>query len=274
MKVIDITSYTNKTFKHLKALARKNYRDKQGVFIIEGVRILEHAIKIQAEIVQVILSESFYSDKSGQFFLQQLKAWYKSKQIEADVYKMSASMFKEITHTDTPQGIAAVIRTKNISLDQVKVSHNAFYVLCEELQDPGNLGTIIRTADAAGADCVLLSKGCVDVYNPKTVRASMGSLFSMPIIKVENILEASNALKQKGLKFMIGDVTATKQHFEVNMKNSVVLVVGNEAKGVSDKMLALADEKVKIPVIGSAESLNASIAAGILMYEVVRQRMM
>ncbi len=271
MHIIDITSCANRTFKQLKALARKSYRDKYGMFIIEGTRLVEHAMKTQADIIHIVISETFEEDKNGQLFLQHFNTLQKSKEIE--VYKMSAPMFKEIANTDTPQGIAAVIRTKSISLEQVQIPAEAFFVLCDELQDPGNLGTIIRTADAAGADAILLSKGCADVYNPKTVRASMGSLFSVPIIKVEDVAMVSRSLKQKGLQLVIGDITATRQHFEVDMKKSVVLVIGNEANGVSAPMIQLADEKVKIPVIGSAESLNASIAAGILMYEVVRQRM-
>lgn len=268
---IEITSRANKYYKHIKSLGTRSYREKNKQFIIEGIRLLEDAIQSGAELQALVFSSSFMQNNENKSLLD-----FIDSNVGKDVkrYQMDDKMFKEISHTETPQGILAVVTMKRLTLEDVKAKNTPFYIFCDAVQDPGNMGTIIRTADAAGVDAVILSKGCVDIYNPKTVRSTMGSLFHVPAVKIENSTDTLHMLKKKGLSVVSGHLSAAKQHFEVNMKKGVVLVVGNEANGVSDEVLKMSDEKVVIPIMGQAESLNAGIASGILMYEVVRQRIM
>jgi TrmH family RNA methyltransferase len=197
--------------------------------------------------------------------------WFLSRHI--DVYKFTDQMFKDISHTETPQGILGVVSIKQYSVDHLSGNKNApFYVFCDGVQDPGNMGTIIRTADAAGADVVILSKGCVDIYNPKTVRSTMGSMFHVPIIKAEDTVQMMHHVKKNGIHIISGHLSASTYHFDTNMKKGIMIVIGNEGNGISDEVVKLSDYLVKIPITGNAESLNAAVAAAILMYEVVRQR--
>ena len=286
--LINIVSTANKTFKHIKALGRKNYREKYKEFVIEGVRLLKEALQSHAPIKAVLVSESFLKNDQNRAFLDKLlmdvnRHRYDNQDNHTthhppptthSIYTCNDRMFKEMTHTETPQGILAVAAVQSRSLKDITEDHRPFFVYCDAVQDPGNMGTIIRTADAAGADAVIVSGGCADIYNPKTVRSTMGSLFHLPVIKVEDSRAALSDLKERGLKVIAGHLCATaKNHFEVDMKRGLVLVIGNEANGVSKPIVELSDYIVKIPILGRAESLNAGIASGILMYEIVRQRM-
>lgn len=278
--LINIVSTANKTFKHIKALGRKNYREKHKEFVIEGVRLLKEALQSHAPIKAVLVSESFLKNDQNRAFLDKLlmdvnnRPPHPPPPTPHSIYTCNDRMFKEMTHTETPQGILAVAAVQSRSLKDITEDHRPFFVYCDAVQDPGNMGTIIRTADAAGADAVIVSGGCADIYNPKTVRSTMGSLFHLPVIKVEDSRAALSDLKERGLKVIAGHLCVTaKNHFEVDMKRGLVLVIGNEANGVSKPIVELSDYIVKIPILGRAESLNAGIASGILMYEIVRQRM-
>ncbi|WP_094547452.1 TrmH family RNA methyltransferase [Petroclostridium xylanilyticum] len=266
---IEITSTANKIFKHIKSLGSKSYREKYNEFVIEGARLIKDALQSSAPVNTIVINDSFLGQRDNSEILELIS------KSDIKIYKLNDRMFKDISHTETPQGILGVVSTKLYSIREIINKTNlSFYIFCDGVQDPGNMGTIIRTADAAGADAVILSKGCVDVYNPKTVRATMGSLFHLPIIKIEDTVEALLYFKQMGLCVISGYLSNSVYHFDVDMKKGVVIVVGNEANGISDEVIKLSDYLVKIPIIGQAESLNAGIASGILMYEVVRQRMM
>jgi TrmH family RNA methyltransferase len=143
------------------------------------------------------------------------------------------------------------------------------------LQDPGNLGTIIRTSSAANVGAVLIGKGSVDPYSPKVVRSTMGSIFQVPIISLEDLAEALRWLKNNySFKVIVGDLEASDYYYEENLTGNTVIVIGNENRGPSKSILDIADKSVKIPLLGRTESLNASVAASILIYESVRQRML
>ena len=185
------------------------------------------------------------------------------------ILKVQDHLFDKLSDTETPQGIMAVIKMKDTS--GFEINSKKDYVYCDNVKDPGNLGTIIRTADAAGLGAVLLSPGCVDLYNPKTVRSSMGSFFSIDIIRNVGYDLLKNCKEEK-FSLIGGALTEnTIDYRQANYTQPCIIVVGNEANGMSKEALDLC-EAVKIPILGSAESLNVSIAAGILIYEIIRNR--
>ena len=157
----------------------------------------------------------------------------------------------------------------NNSTEEIK---GDFYLLCDKVQDPGNLGTIIRTAHAAGASGIILTKGTVDIYNDKTIRSTMGSVFYLPII-YDNDLSFLKKLKEDGFSLVTTSLQESKNFFEEDLRVKVILGVGNEGNGISDEIFAMSDKKVKIPMPGGAESLNVAVASSIILFEKVRQGM-
>ncbi len=253
-----IQSSQNDKYKHFKALKQKKERSLTGQYTVEGVKSVKDAIEACADIFAILVSEAFYSQ--NEFELPQ----------NIDVYVISDKLFPSLSSTETPSGIIAVINIKE--KQDIILNINKPYIYCDNVRDPGNLGTIIRTADAAGFGGVMLSPECVDIYNPKTVRSSMGSFFHIPLYEDVKYFEISQFKAQGFSVFCSLLDNDTIDYTLSDMKKPLILVIGNESNGISDEMRHLADEKVKIPIDGKAESLNASIAAAILMYEVNRQR--
>jgi len=262
-----ITSGQNPVIKEIKALKEKRYRDQKGLYFIEGIRFIEEAIKEKELISKVLVSEKIKEVKGGKEILKQLE-----EEEIGNIYTVPNKLYLEVTDTENPQGILAVMRKKSVSVESVYDDKN-FFVVLDSIQDPGNMGTIIRTADAAGATAVIVSKGCVDVYNPKVLRATMGSIFHLPICYSENLLETLQSLKDRGIVLCAAHLRGSKNYFDLNYKGNVAIIVGNEANGITDSVADLSDELVKIPMEGKSESLNASVAAGLLIYEVFRCRM-
>lgn len=201
-----------------------------------------------------------------------------------EIIAVSQNVLNEISDTTTPQGILAVVKMKKYSLedivpeendnlcDNIKENPCRHYVILDGIQDPGNMGTIIRTADAAGFNGVIVSKGCVDLYNPKVLRSTMGSVFHIPVYFSDDLAETLDKLKSRAVKIYASHLNATKNYYEVDMTRNAAIIIGSEANGISDISVEMADELIKIPMPGKAESLNASVAAGLLMYETIRQR--
>lgn len=257
--MIFIESKENNLFKNTKKLKERKNRNKSNKYIIEGFRLVQEAFKAKVDIDYLIVTEESI-EKIDQFLLN-----YISEDIK--IYKISDNLFKELISTENPQGILAVINMNIMPLE----SNGNFYLLCDKLQDPGNLGTIIRTAHAAGVQGIILTKGTVDIYNEKTIRSTMGSVFYIPIHYDDDNLSLVKNLKEEGFNLVATSLDTDKNFFDVNLKGKVLLTVGNEGNGVSSEVLDIADTKVKIPMPGNAESLNVAIAASVIMYEKVRQ---
>ena len=255
--MLQIKSTSNSKYKYIKSLLTKKARDKNGEYTVEGIKSVSDAINSRRIISTIAVSEYFYNNVNFEY------------PNNVDLLVVDDLIFPELCDTITPQGIIAVIKAESGS--NFEFDENGEYVYCDNIQDPGNLGTIIRTAEAAGFSAVLLSPNCVDIYSPKVVRASMGSYFNIKIInniKTDDIL----AMKNKGLKIYGGSLRDNSCDYRlVDYSAPVMVVIGNEANGISDNVLDLCDS-VKIPIVGRAESLNASVAAGILIYEVLRNR--
>ena len=255
-----IQSKDNLLIKDVKKLKEKKHRKDSNMFLVEGFRFVEEALDSNFEVMQIFVSargESKYQDSLMKSKLQK----------NTKVYCISDSLFKGICDTDNPQGIIATVKNKPVEIKY----NNGFYVLADKIQDPGNMGTIIRTAHAAGALGVIITKGTVDIYNEKTLRSTMGSIFKVPVI-YDKDLSLVKELKEGGFKLITSSLDTDKNFYDVDLKEKSIISVGNEGNGISEEIYNLSDLKVKIPMPGGAESLNAAVAASIMMYEVIRQK--
>jgi len=181
-------------------------------------------------------------------------------------------LFRELAETVHSQGIIAVVKKPLYQLDKIKTHNKSLILVANAIQDPGNLGTIIRIGAAAGIDGIILTEGTVDMYNAKVIRATMGSIFQLPVVEKVPDKEIIKWFKEKRISIAIADVNAARNYYSVNMNIPLALIIGNENKGPSELWKSAADINIKIPMIGRAESLNAAVAAGILTYEALRQR--
>lgn len=257
--MVFIESKDNNLFKNTKKLKERKNRNKSSQYIIEGFRLVQEAFKANVDIEYLIVTKDG-SEKIDKFLSNHINENMK-------IYEISDNLFKELISTENPQGILAVT---NMNVMPMQANGN-FYLLCDKLQDPGNLGTIIRTAHAAGVQGIILTKGTVDIYNEKTIRSTMGSIFYIPIYYDDDNFSFVNSLKNDGFNLLVTSLDTDKDFFQEDLRGKVILTVGNEGNGVSEEVLALADTKVKIPMPGNAESLNVAIATSVIMYEKVRQ---
>jgi RNA methyltransferase, TrmH family len=258
MRDVIMLSKDNKNVKLALKLKQKKFRELEGKFLVEGIRFVEEAIK--EGVVEYIL----YSEK-----LNSTEDAYRVIENSLPKYEVDANVLKELSGTETPQGVIAVVTKREYCFEDIKQD---FVIIVDGVQDPGNLGAIIRTSDAAGAGAVILLSGTVDVYNDKTLRSTMGSIFHIPIINSDSFEELSEELKKKGYNIFASSLEESKNLFECDFKSSVAIMIGNEAKGIPKEHMELATQKLRIPMPGNAESLNAAAAGAIIIYEVLRQR--
>ena len=255
--VKELRSKENRIFKECQKLSQKKYRDKEGRYLIEGPNLLEEALHNGAEIEYILYDEIKDSDLDT----------------TVPVYRTDHRLFEKLSQTETSQGLLAAVKKPDHSsnLDDI-MKEGSNIVVLDRLQDPGNIGTIIRTAEGAGYSAVVVLKGTADIYAPKTIRAAAGSVFRIPIIHVQDNRELRSLADKYGKNLLVTSLQGDSYYYDINLKENVALVIGNEGNGVSDELIEMADIKVKIPMSGGLESLNASVAAGILMYEAVRGR--
>lgn len=253
MEIINTTK--NKKYKFIKSLQQKKTRQTEGMFLVEGEKSVRDALSSDYDVTTIAMSETFYNEY-GTAFINSV-----------DVVIINDNIFDGLCDTKTPQGIIAVIKMRSKTF---LYNSDKLYVYCDNVSDPGNLGTIIRTADAAGFAGVMLSSGCADLYNPKTVRASMGSFFN---IDVYSDFSYGNLFSLKGKTSLLCGALQhdSIEYTDIDFKKPCIIVVGNEANGVSEEILSEC-KHIIIPILGNAESLNVGVASGILMYEAVRQR--
>lgn len=257
-----ITSKDNEIIKNIRKLKEKKYRDLSNSYIIEGIKLIKEAIVESKQIKQIIVCEENINnggiDQKLLYEIAKYECIYVTKKI-----------FSLISDVQNPQGIMAVIEKQN-SEDNIDYKEDVIVVL-DGIQDPGNLGTILRTIDSVGLKQVIVSKETADAYNPKVVRSTMGAIFRVNIIESDNLIETLKNLKKHKYKVMATSLETNNNIYDVDY-NKKVIVIGNEANGVSQEILDFADEKIKIPMLGKTESLNASVATGIILYEYVRQK--
>lgn len=255
-----ITSIANPQVKELLQLQKKSKaRNEKGVFIVEGVKMFQEAPRDRIE--KVYLSESFEKKRGKEMNLSGLP-----------VEVLSDKVFSHVSDTKTPQGILCLVKQKKVDLSEMLEKTTPFLMVLDNLQDPGNLGTIVRTAEGAGVTGIIMSRDTVDIYNPKTIRSTMGSVYRMPFFYVEDILEFLEDLRGQGIRTYAAHLDGANNYDEESYKEACAFLIGNEGNGLRDEVAKKADIWIKIPMYGQVESLNAAIASSILMYEVSRQR--
>lgn len=255
-----ITSTSNKQVKNIIQLNKKSKtRKEEDVFVVEGIKMFLEAPR--ERIKQVFVSETFLLKENNKQLLGDIK------------YEvLEDSVFLAACDTKTPQGILCIMRQFHYKESDIITKEKAHIVILEDLQDPGNLGTIIRAGEGAGISGVILSKNCVDIYNSKTIRSTMGSIYRVPFVYVEDIKSSVKRLQEHNVLVYAAHLKESKDYETIDLKEPCAFMVGNEGNGLSDELSSIADAYLKIPMQGNVESLNAAIAASILMYEVARQR--
>ena len=249
-----ISSKDNSLIKHIKRLKEKKYRDEYGEYIIEGLKLIKEAIQENVDIKHIVVCDG--CDNS-----EMIESHLKYEMARLDFIYVPQNIFKLLSDVENPQGILAVIGKTSKEID-IDINEDIILAL-DDIQDPGNLGTILRTADSVGLKQIIVSKGTADAYNPKVVRSTMGAIFRVKVIECEILKETLKTLQKQEYKLMTTSLKAKKTIYEVDYKKKII-VIGNEANGVSKEILNLADEKVIIPMLGKTESLNASVATGVI----------
>lgn len=264
-----ITSTANQKVKRIVQLNKKaGERKKEDVFTAEG-------IKMFLEAPEECLKEIYVSENFLMILESQGKDGKRVKEkLENRGYEtVSGNVFAKMSDTQAPQGILCLVRQRHYALeDMLKGNKPSLFLLLENIQDPGNLGTILRSGEGAGVSGIVMSKDTADIYNPKVIRATMGSIYRMPFCYAENLEDAVGQIKKAGVKVFAAHLEGEKSYDKCRYREGSAFLIGNEGKGLTERMAALADIRVKIPMEGEVESLNAAVAASLLVFEAARQR--
>jgi len=258
----EIMSVQNNRVKEWAQLLERRGRDKQGKYLIEGYHLVEEALRAGAPVETIVFSV----DKGSP---EELTEWAED---HVEWVGVSQAVLDKCSDTQTPQGIFAVVAKPGLDPDELLTSALELAVVLDGVQDPGNLGTIIRSADAVGASAVVLGRGTVDLYNPKTIRSTMGSMYHLPIVEAD-LLELLPRARERGVRLVTTSLQAQRSCYDTDLRQPTWLILGNEAKGVSPAVAAQSDVQVIIPMQGKAESLNVAMAATVLLFEASRQRL-
>ncbi len=260
-KFIQLTSPQNEQFKKWKKLKTRKGREKSRSLLVEGEHLVQEAVRAQVPIRALII------DRKQK---EKVKAW----NLSSPTYELPTELFNQLVDTESPQGVIAEIEIKFWQVEELLPiqAEQWTFLLLDEVQDPGNLGTILRTAESAGVKGIFLGKGTVDPYNPKVVRAAMGSVFRLPLISLP-LPEVFSLLQKWDVQLIGTSPHAGKMPFELRFPSKVAFVLGNEGRGIAPGHLAMLDTHVMIPMPGKTESLNVAVTGAILLYERIRQQM-
>ena len=259
-----ISSKENELIKHIKKLKDKKERDLSNEYLIEGVKLIKEAIQEKAKIKQIIVCDECEK-------LEAIPQELTYEIAKYDCIYVTKKIYNYITEVKTPQGILAIIEKQG---NEKNIDYNQDIIIAlDGIQDPGNLGTILRTVDSVGLTQILVSKDTADCYNPKVVRSTMGAIFRVKVIECENLEDTLKEIKKHKFSIITTSLQTQNSIYDIKYKKDVI-VIGNEANGVSENIQKLADKKLKIPMLGKTESLNASVATGIILYEYVRQKIL
>lgn len=256
---------TKEHIKEIKRLHDSKERAERGLFLVEGVRLMEEAVKEKVDLEEVLYTEKVEEVERGKSLLAALNRRHVS------LIKVPTKIMDSVSETENPQGILGVARQIKWTLKDITIRKGPIIAACG-LQDPGNLGTIIRTADAGMVSGIITTIDTVDIYNSKVVRATMGSIFRLPLVKVDDAINVLIRFKKEGYQIVAASSKSEASYLDIDYKKPTVFLIGREASGVSNALLETADKKVFIPMKEGVESLNAAVSASILIYEAFRQR--
>ncbi|MBE5964542.1 MAG: RNA methyltransferase [Lachnospira sp.] len=253
-----INSVSNAKVKYVMNLQKKSkFREQENIFVVEGIKMFMETPKHLIE--KVYVTETF---------LDSHKELFENVEYET----VTDRVFEQMSDTKTPQGVLVLVKMQKRNISDIAKCKSPYIIVAEDLQDPGNLGTIVRTAEGAGIDGIILSKNTVDIYNPKTIRSTMGSVYRVPVYVSEDIVATIKELQKMGVSTYAAHLSGEKYYSDCDYKSATAFVIGNESKGISREAAKACDNLIKIPMKGEVESLNAAIAAAILMYEGAKQR--
>lgn len=257
-----ISSTSNAQVKQVAALTKKaKYRKEMGLFVVEGSRMFAELPKDR--IHAVYATEKFLADKSHKAMMTGIKK----------VELVSDDVLKAMSDTQTPQGILALVKQYEYQVEEIlHMPGPAHLMILETIQDPGNLGTILRAGEGAGVTGVIMNSTTADIYNPKVIRSTMGSIYRVPFVYVDDLRATLNLLKKQNIHLYAAHLEGKNSYDEEDYKGATGFLIGNEANGLEDETARLADTLIRIPMLGKVESLNAAVASSILMFEAARQR--
>ncbi len=255
-----ISSKQNGLVKKINSLYKKKFRDIENLFVVEGLRSVSLVLENKIEDIEYILVTEEYVEK--------LKYDFDYNK----VFVCNNDVFKSMTDAVNAQGILAVCKKPTNNFEDILQKENLFLLVCENIQDPGNAGTLIRTADSVGADAIAFTKGSVDVYNPKVVRSTVGSVLNVDIYENLDVNNLIDTLKEGNITCYGTSLDTQQFHDEVKYKENLAVFLGNEANGLLQTTQDALDYKVKIPMYGKAESLNVGVAGSVVCYEILRQK--
>lgn len=264
-----ITSTANRQMKNLTLLMKKaKERKKQRVFVVEGVRMIEEAP--MEWITAVYVSESFLQNERNLALLEKLQQGVNERMYILET--VSDPVFRAVSDTQTPQGILAVVRMPEYELSDLLQKAEPVLLILESIQDPGNLGTMLRSGEGAGISGVIFNHETADLFNPKTIRSTMGSIYRVPFLETQDMMQTLDALKAAGVTLYAADLDGSTDYDKPDYTKASGFLIGNEGSGLSKEVVEMADACVRIPMEGSVESLNAAISGSLFLYEAIRQR--
>ena len=273
MKIDNITSAQNPKIKELLALQEKSKeRKKKGLFVVEGRRELLHCIEAGYEPFTLFLCPEIISSDDRREIEQAIMDGNRTTgQRMPAVIEIPQHLYDKVAYRGGTEGVIAEVYCKDMGLETLALKENPLVVVLEAVEKPGNLGAVLRSADAAGADAVIVCDPLTDMYNPNLIRSSIGAIFTVPVATASTE-ECINWLKDKGIKIYTAQLQDSEWYYDTDMKGGSAIVMGTEATGLTDTWRMAADAHIKIPMLGQLDSLNVSVSAAILLYEAVRQR--
>jgi RNA methyltransferase, TrmH family len=260
-----ITSKDNTAVKHLRSLSEAKYRKKEKAFLIEGLKMVEEALRDNLGVKIVVAAPSLIQHHGkGVLKLAESRG--------IDVLWISERLMDAVSESKTPQPVMAEVTMKQHSEEGLLANEAGLIVIAHQLQDPGNLGTIIRTAEAVGASGLAITQNTVDPFNAKAIRASMGSILRLPVVLIGDISVFIKKCKQNGFQTVATVLTAEKTHCDVDLRKPTVILLGQEGAGLPQDLMAEIDLRIRIPMADTIDSLNVATAAAVILYETMRQR--
>ena len=275
-----ITSPQNPKIKNLLLLQEKSRaRKEQGLFVVEGRREIEHCVeagyRIHTLFVCNEIAESFLSAGVGQNFFEHFSGEKvlvrEGENDSANIIEITPELYRKVAYRESTEGVIAEVEYKVLSLEDLRLPEKPLIVVLEAVEKPGNLGAVLRSADAAGADAVIICDPLTDLYNPNLIRASIGAIFTVPTVAASSD-DVIDFLKSRGIAILTAQLQDSSLYYDTDMTRGTAIVMGTESTGLTDKWRRAADAHIRIPMLGRLDSLNVSVSAAILLFEAVRQR--